>query len=194
MFTVSRILARGHTPPLRPLVRLAHGRAEASAAPVLTREGSVGKHPFDLGEGPPPATSGGGGGKREKIRDGPADPIAGPSGRARDAEQQPQPEPPKEEGAQAPPPADAPTLPTPTTLPSRPPPAHPFDTYAFVSHLSGSDLAPATSRTLMEAVRAMINHRTGMAQTRMLSREEMDNVRLDRGGADGRTRTASKRR
>ncbi|TXT05605.1 uncharacterized protein COLE_06925 [Cutaneotrichosporon oleaginosum] len=132
------------------------------------------------------------------MRDGPADPIAGPSGRGRVEE----PEAPKvtegekggekatgtgaetvkikakeecAQGAQTPS-ADPPSpLPTPTVLPTRPPPAHPFDTFAFVSHLAASDISRPTARTLMEAVRATITHRTGIAQTRMLSREEMDN-------------------
>ncbi|BEJ12523.1 hypothetical protein CspHIS471_0209830 [Cutaneotrichosporon sp. HIS471] len=66
-------------------------------------------------------------------------------------------------------------LPTPTVLPSRLQAAHPFDTFAFVSRLGANDVSPTTSRTLMEAVRSMIIHRTEIAQTRMLSREEMDN-------------------
>lgn len=163
------------------------------------------------------------------MRDGPADPIAGPSGRrphgeAREgsapqkkeasegkrpdepASSQPssqsQPQSPSQASSQQPQPQstsqsqsqsqsqtqqgpqsqtpqvlppDAPTLPT-HVLPTRAAPPHPFDTYAFVSHLEQANLGRRTARTLMEAVREMVSARTAMAHERMLSQEEMDNV------------------
>ncbi|GMK59190.1 hypothetical protein CspeluHIS016_0702050 [Cutaneotrichosporon spelunceum] len=198
---LSRILAR-HRPPARPLVRLV---SSTSSPPVLGREGSIGKHPFDVGRPPPASSASGGGGgaggagNQDKIRDGPTDPIAGPSGRldgpmdpiagpsGRPRDDQPQPvEAQTPSSAQnlssppTPPPPDLladalPLPPAPAARPSRPPATHPFDTYAFVSRLAAHGVEPMAARTLMEAVRSMIGHRTHVAQARMLSREEMDN-------------------
>lgn len=73
------------------------------------------------------------------------------------------------------------SLPPPPQSPRPPPPPHlrhPFDTHAFVSYLEKHDIEPNRARTLMEATRQLIVHRSDQARMEMLGKEDMENVSL----------------